>query len=259
MASKFLQALGLAAGLLVAPFAHAEDIRQQTVYTLSFSGIKIADAVFNTTVTDGKYNIKADIEAAGIGSLFTSIAVKVDAKGLWKNGKPETREFQLIYRDGDYARDYNATFVNKRVTASTIEPDPGPRGPNWVDVQPKHLRNVIDPITALLLPPSKNPCATSISIFDGETRLQLDMASVGSRPFSTKGFSGRAIGCAIKFRPIAGFERKDEDIEYLANSRELVVWFAYNEELNVFAPVMAHIPLKIGKLTIYASKFGITP
>lgn len=83
------------------------------------------------------------------------------------------------------------------------------------------------------------------------------MASAGNRPFSTKGFSGRAIGCAIRFKPVAGYERKDEDIEYLANSRELVVWFAYNEELNVFAPVMAHIPLKIGRLTIYASKFGL--
>ncbi|MGV0911676.1 DUF3108 domain-containing protein [Martelella sp. FOR1707] len=257
MAAKLLQSLGLVAALLAAPAAQAEDIKQQTVYTLSFSGIKIADAVFNTTVTDGKYNINADIEAAGIGNLFTSIAVKVDADGLWKNGKPETREFQLIYRDGDYARDYAATFSNKRVTKSTIVPDPGPRGDNWVEVRSKHLRNVIDPVSALLLPPSKNPCATTVSIFDGETRLELEMASAGSRPFSTKGFSGRAIGCAIRFKPVAGYERKDEDIEYLANSRELVVWFAYNEELNVFAPVMAHIPLKIGRLTIYASKFGL--
>ena len=49
----------------------------------------------------------------------------------------------------------------------------------------------------------------------------------------------------------------DDDIEYLANTRELVVWFAFNEELNVYAPVTAQIPLKIGKLTIYASKFGV--
>lgn len=243
--------------LFTSATARAEDITQQTVYTIAFSGIKIADAVFNTTVNDGDYRIAADIKAAGIGNLFTSIAVKVDAKGDWKDGRPETRRFDLSYRDGDYARDYGAEFSRKRVVSSTIEPDPGPRGDDWVDVTAKHLRGVIDPISALLLPPSQNPCQGKIAIFDGETRLNLELASAGTKPFSTKGFSGRAVGCAIRFRPIAGYERQDDDIQYLANTRELVVWFAFNEELNVYAPVTAQIPLKIGKLTIYASKFGV--
>ncbi|MAM13329.1 MAG: DUF3108 domain-containing protein [Rhizobiaceae bacterium] len=243
--------------LFASAAARAEDIKQQTVYTIAFSGIKIADAVFNTTVNDGDYRINADIKAAGIGNLFTSIAVKVDARGDWKDGRPETREFELSYRDGDYARDYGAEFARKRVVSSTIEPDPGPRGDDWVDVTARHLRGVIDPISALLLPPSPNPCQDKIAIFDGETRLNLELAPAGTKPFSTKGFSGRAVGCAIRFRPIAGYERKDDDIEYLANTRELVVWFAFNEELNVYAPVTAQIPLKIGKLTIYASKFGV--
>ena len=243
--------------LCTAVAARAEDIKQQTVYTISFAGLKIADAAFNTTVEDGRYTIDADISAAGIGNLFTDIDVVVEANGLWKNGKPESHDFSLQYRDGDYARDYLAEFSNKRVVSTSITPDPGPRGSDWVEVRSKHLRNVIDPISALLLPPSQNPCSGSIAIFDGETRLNLELASAGSRPFSTKGFSGRAIGCAMRFKPIAGYERKDDDIEYLANTRELVVWFAYNEELNVYAPVMAQIPLKIGRLTIYASKFGL--
>ncbi|AJY47487.1 hypothetical protein TM49_20340 [Martelella endophytica] len=237
--------------------AKAEDVTQKTVYTLSFSGIKIADAAFNTEVKDGDYTIQADIKAAGIGSLFSDIAVGVKAQGVWQNGGPESRHFFLKYRDGDYARDYAAEFSRKRVIGSTITPDPGPRGDDWVDVRSSHLRNVIDPISALLLPPSPNPCQGSIAIFDGETRLNLELASAGSRPFSTKGFSGRAVGCAIRFKPIAGYERKDDDIEYLANSRELVVWFALNDELNIYAPVMAKIPLKIGQLTIYASQFGV--
>lgn len=237
--------------------AQAEDIEQQTVYTISFAGIRIANAAFDTTVKNGQYTIAADIKAAGIGSLFSDIAVNVKAEGVWKNGGPESRQFFLKYRDGDYARDYAAQFSNKRVIGTSITPDPGPRGDNWVEVTSRHLRNVIDPISALLLPPSPNPCHGSIAIFDGETRLNLDLAPVGNRPFSTTGFSGRALGCAVRFKPIAGFKRHDDDIEYLQNTRELVVWFAFNEELQIYAPVMATIPLKIGELRIYASKFGV--
>ncbi|TCT45119.1 DUF3108 domain-containing protein [Martelella mediterranea] len=237
--------------------ASAEDISQETVYTLSFSGIRIANAAFNTTVKDNRYSIAADIKAAGLGSLFSDIAVDVKAEGVWKNNKPETRQFDLTYREGDDERTYSAAFSRNRVTSAEVNPPHGPRGPDWVEVESRHLRNVIDPISALLLPASKNPCYGEIAIFDGETRLNLELAPVGSRPFSTTGFSGRAIGCAVRFRPIAGYEREDDDIEYLANTRELVVWFAFNDELQVYAPVMAKIPLKIGQLQIYASKFGV--
>ncbi|TPW32140.1 DUF3108 domain-containing protein [Martelella alba] len=243
---------------LLLPQAQAQDETLQTDYTISFSGIKIADAKFKTTLDGDDYAIDGSVEASGLGTLITSLKVDAEVEGALKNGKPDSKSFSLKYRDGDYARDYLAYYRNGRVTQATIAPDPGPRDSNWVEVTSRHLRNVIDPLSAMMLPASANPCQGSLAIFDGETRLELKLAPAGSRPFSTNGFSGRAVGCAMRFHPIAGFERKDEDIDYLAHSTELVVWFALNDRLNVYVPVLAHIPLKIGRITIYATKFGVS-
>ena len=104
------------------------------------------------------------------------------------------------------------------------------------------------------MPAESPPCAAVLPIFDGETLMQLDLASKSVRPFSTRGFSGQASVCSVKFTPRGGYKRSRSDFEYLRKSNAMEVWFVRNDAWRIYVPVRVSIPTKYGTLVVSATK-----
>jgi hypothetical protein len=169
--------------------------------------------------------------------------------------KLQADRYNLVYSAGKRTRVYDVEYRNGDVTETTVKPEPKRNPKNWIPVTDNDLRSVLDPLSGLIFPASAKVCPSRLPIYDGESRMDLVLTPKGTKPFSTKGFDGEAIVCSIRYVPKSGFRRGRSDIEYLKKT-PMEIWFAKAQSANVYAPVYARIPTRMGQVYVTAVKYG---
>lgn len=122
---------------------------------------------------------------------------------------------------------------------------------------PGDLLNVSDPLSALMIPAkdARSVCDRSLSVFDGQTRVEIKLAFNGTESFTTGGFTGESVICSAKFIPVSGYQKGKKSIDYLANKSRITISFAALGNSGIYAPVVARIGTRIGTLKIAATRF----
>ncbi len=139
------------------------------------------------------------------------------------------------------------------MTSSVITPKPDySKRKNWVPTRPEDLRNVTDPVTALIVPAAADPCRAMVGVFDGEARMNLRLAPKRTDKFSATGYNGDVTVCSIRYEPVSGHRRKSKDIDYIKRLDNIEIWFAKSAKLDVYAPVYLAVPTKYGVISITA-------
>lgn len=255
--AHFRQWLFISAAFLAPAVSQAEDLHHETTYRVSLAGFPIARADFRTEVKDQHFTIKGDINSAGLADLVTTIEAKADVSGTVSARKLQASRYTLYYKSGKKQHTYDVVYSGGSVTSTTTTPEPH-RPKNWIPVAPGDLRSVLDPIAGLIFPAGTNICAQTLPIYDGETRMDLKLSPKGSHPFSTDGFKGDTVVCAVHFTPRSGYKSSRDDYAYLEKSDDMEIWFAKADAMNVYAPVYVKVPTKYGTVTITAVKYGNT-
>ncbi|MGO8426086.1 DUF3108 domain-containing protein, partial [Rhizobium ruizarguesonis] len=80
---------------------------------------------------------------------------------------------------------------NGNIISATTTPAPK-RPKNWIDVTPRDMRSVLDPISGLVFTGDTKVCSQTLPIFDGEARMDLVLSPKGDEDSSTNGFKGQA-------------------------------------------------------------------
>ncbi|MCW1412879.1 DUF3108 domain-containing protein [Rhizobium sp. 1AS11] len=244
------------AALLAIP-ASAAEIQHRTEYRVALAGLPIARAAFLTQIEDDhSYKIAGDINSAGLADLITTISAKTSVTGVLRNDRLQALKYSLYYKSGKKkARVYEVSYRNGNIISATTTPAPK-RPKNWIDVTPRDMRSVLDPISGLVFTGDTKVCSQTLPIFDGETRMDLVLSPKGDEDFSTNGFKGKAIVCSVRFVPRSGYKKGRKDIDYLSKSNRMEIWFAKSDAANVYAPVYVRIPTQYGMVTITAVKYG---
>lgn len=247
----------MAAALIVvgASPTMAAETRHDSEYSINLGVLPIARANFSTRMDGATYSISGSFSAAGIASVLKDISGRTVVSGAKRGNRMQANEYSLVYKDGKRTRTYDVQYRNGNVTSTTVKPEPKARPDNWVDVKDRDLRSVLDPISGLIFPVGGRICPSRLPIYDGESRLDLVLSSGGTKPFTTNGFTGDAIVCNARYVPKSGFRKGRKDIEYL-KSISMEIWFAKAGDMNVYAPVYARIPTKVGQVYITATKYG---
>ena len=214
----------------------AAEARHTSEYSINLGILPIAKASFSTRMDGPNYSISGSFSAAGLASILKDISGKTTVSGARRGHRLQANEYSLVYKDGKRVRTYDVVYRNGNVTSTTVKPEPKARPDNWVDVKDRDLRSVLDPISGLIIPAGGRICPTRLPIYDGESRLDLVLSSSGTKPFKTNGFNGEAI-------------------EYL-KSISMEIWFAKSNNMDVYAPVYAIIPTRVGQVYITATKYG---
>lgn len=233
----------------------AEVIQHNTDYNISLGPLTIARAKFATRMDGTNYTISGTFNSAGLASVLKDISGTAKITGSQRGNRMQASSFDLVYNDGKRTRSYDVKFRNGDVISSVITPKPKSRPDGWVAVKPRDLRSVLDPISGLIFPSSAKMCPSVLPVYDGESRMDLVFSDAGTRKFKTKGFDGEVIVCTIRYVPKSGYRHGRKDIEYLKSIR-MEVWFGKSDVLNVYAPVYAKIPTRLGQVHITASRFG---
>lgn len=250
----FVSAFVLVFGFTTVPLGSAE-IRHVSEYDISLGILPIAKASFASEFNSSDYKITGTFKSAGIVNIISRISAETSVSGRMQADKLQADRYNLVYSAGKRTRIYDVEYRNGNVTETTVKPEPTRNPETWIPVTDKDLRAVLDPLSGLIFPGDAKVCPSRLPIYDGESRMDLVLTPKGTRPFSTDGFKGEAIVCSIRYLPRSGFRRGRSDIEYLRKT-PIEIWFAKAQSVNVYAPVYAVIPTRMGQVYVTAVKYG---
>ncbi len=236
------------------PLSSAE-IQHRTDYSIRLSGLPVATASFRSEFSGNRYTISGSLHSAGLVDIFSRTQGTTSVSGIVGRDNLHATSYSVNYRSGKRGRAIDVTFRNGNVVHANMVPA-RKKPENWVPVTRADMRAVLDPISGLIIPAGNRVCPNTLPIFDGESRLDLQLTSKGTKPYSTKGFEGEAVVCGIRFVPKSGYKKGRDDVEYLRRLRTMEIWFAKAEDANVYAPVYVKIPTKLGPVTVSATRFG---
>ncbi len=251
---SFVSAFVLVFGFTANPLGSAE-IRHVSEYNISLGILPIAKASFASEFNSSDYKITGTFRSAGIVNIISRISAETSVSGRMQADKLQADRYNLVYSAGKRTRIYDVEYRNGNVTGTTVKPEPTRNPETWIPVTEKDLRAVLDPLSGLIFPGDAKVCPSRLPIYDGESRMDLVLTPKGTRPFSTDGFKGEAIVCSISYLPRSGFKRGRSDIEYLRKT-PMEIWFAKAQSVNVYAPVYAVIPTRMGQVYVTAVKYG---
>lgn len=240
-------------------FAEMQVSRSE--YKILIHGFTLARLTFTTEWDAEDYRVKGEVTSSALADIVAKTRGTMKVSGKILADRLQGLDYEIDYLTGDKRRMLAVRFdQDGHVKSSRMEPAAEMPPDDWVPLSNAHLKSVVDPLSSLTFPvksPNEPICQRTISIFDGETALDLKLAFKGHRRFSTNGFKGRAIVCQVTFHPKGGYRSEHDSVKYLQRSKNMEVWFAYNEKTKLYAPVFAKIPTKIGNVRVWASKFGV--
>lgn len=243
-------------GLLAPMPGQAEPLRHRADFDIQLAGLPFARASFTSLRDDNLYEIEVTFRAAGVGQVVSDMTAELVSTGIIGKSGLQSQRYYLQYRKGSRHRRFEAEFRDGDVIATRIEPARDrSRQRNWVPVTPEDLKSVTDPLAGLIQPAGGDPCKPLIPVYDGETRLDINLDRKGEEDFRTEGFDGKVVVCAMRYTPLAGYRKGSREAEFLKRLKRMEIWFAKSDRMNVYAPVFFSVPTRFGTLTMKATRF----
>jgi len=228
----------------------AETPTHRMRYDVSLLGLPVARAVFESRVNEAGFAIAGSFASTGLARIFDKTDGTVTVSGRFNGGESRPQAYSLDYLSGKKKQITQIRFDNARVTNTINEPPLRKRGSDWVPLEEAHLRQVADPISALLLPAkdAANICNRTVRVYDGEARVDLVLtpASDGER------FPQAEVTCRAQFVPVAGYRPNHSTIVHLRDKARIRIGFAPVNDQALYSPVEASIGTKIGTVHVKA-------
>lgn len=191
-------ALAAALSLTAAPLGATLD--RGAAYDLSIAGVPVGEARIAIAADGGAYAVDA---AADVGFLFWGGAGSARAEGAQAPGALSPALYRLAYEGVTRPGAVSIHFDGARAVRWESAPPPSPEyAEGRVEVMPRHLEGVLDPLTALVIPAPADIapavlCARVLPVFNGYTRFDLALTGGAAGP-------GGAVSCTVRYMPVAG-------------------------------------------------------
>ncbi len=231
--------------------AAAEPTRFRSEYSLSYLGLPVARATFESRIDAGSYAVEGRVRSAGLARIFDDTDGTLSASGAFAGGGVRPRHFRADYVSGKKKGLVDIRFRGGGVEKVVTVPPPRKRN-NWVPLVPGDLQAVADPMAALLIPADSPEavCGRTVKLFDGELRADLVLSFVAAGAASTGGYEGRTVTCRLGFSPVSGYRKDKRALDFLKSRSRMKVVFAEVGRTGIYAPVHATIGTEIGTITM---------
>jgi Protein of unknown function (DUF3108) len=251
--------------------ALAEDSAASTkrivaTYRVDLGGFNLGDFRLTTVLRGSDYEMRGEGQFSVMGGLLYSWRGTTASKSKVTGVGPEPAIYALSYNAGDKSRQLRVTFDNGDVTQVSVAPINKP-SPHVVPITKEQLEGVLDPVTAIFLyAHSDNPngdlkvCDHTVPVFDGEQRFDLVLnpkRTVKLQKDASKGYSGFAAVCRVRFNPISGYQRDDPDIRLMSQSNEIEVWLVSLPGTAMYVPYRIVLPTLGGYASATSTSFKI--
>ena len=250
-------ALGLVA--LTSLPARAEPLHGR--YGVTLLGLPLGQASLDGDVAGQSYKIAINAKLTGIASLVSSSRGAAVASGAFLRGLVIPSAYANTSANSRETRTVRVAMSGGSVKGVDVSPPIEP-SPERVPLTDAHTRNIVDPLSALIMPvPGSEPvvgpaaCNRTIPVYDGFTRFDVSLTFAGLRTVKTKGYAGPVVVCAARYTPIAG-HRNRKPVQFMAQNKDIEVWLAPVGANRVVVPYKIAMATMIGHLTIEAEEFS---
>jgi hypothetical protein len=229
-------------------------------YTVSFLGLPIARAAFQSRYDGAAYRIDGSVASAGLAQIFDDTKGTIVASGRLAEDGLQPRSFRADYTSGRKASLVDIRFANGTVTSTKVVPAPKKRGKDWIALDAADLKSALDPIAATVVraPGLDQVCGRTVKMYDGELRADLKLSFVKKDKISVEGYEGQTVTCRMGFEPVSGYRQGKRALDYLKNRSRIMVTFAPLGQTGVYAPIHATVGTEIGTITVRARRFETT-
>lgn len=212
----------LAALLAIAPAltAQAQAAKGQVEMRLSFSGLPVGRFSYALTVEGDRYAIAAKGGTGGVAAVAASARGTATSNGRLATDGPVPAAHDVRWRDGRKKKRGRLAMRLEGGSVSSLTLSPKKKRPGAVPVTKKHLRGVIDPASAMIVPAPASAsgaavCNRRLAVFDGVNRYDLAMRHARTRGVKARGYHGPAHVCAVTYVPVAGHKPGRKSLQRL--------------------------------------------
>lgn len=255
----WLAAFAAAATVLPAP---AAAVSLEARYDVTLVGLPVGSARLKASIDGDRYVVDGYGKVKGLSKLVSSGKGSAQVSGQFGAARPLPADYRHHIVEDDGQERLTMRFVGDAVAGVTIEPDRPREQRNRVPLTDAHRQNVLDPLSALLLPTggAAGPalCDRTLPVFDGRQRFDLALAFSRTETVAggKAGYSGPVQVCSIRYVPIAGHKRK-KTVAFMAENRDMEIWFAPLGASGAAAPVRISIRTMVGELSFVAERFSV--
>ncbi|GAB2187347.1 DUF3108 domain-containing protein [Roseibium sp. LAB1] len=232
-------------------------------YKLYALGLPIGSGVLSLDVDNKSYSLSANGQTAAFGRLVSDGKGSVEAAGAARDLDLQPARYELDLQSEDETGTVSMQMRKGNVDKVDVQP-PQDRMKERVKVTAEHMKSVLDPLTAAVLPAprglAEESCNRTLRIFDGKERYDVHLRYKSRKATRTSDgrFKGDVIVCSVRYEPISGHRPKRKSIQQLASNKSMEVWLAPVGNKPYLVPLRASISLPFGSLLVEAEKYKLS-
>lgn len=252
----------LAAGAIAAGQAGAAE-SLQVGYSIRLLGLSLGTAGLNATLTPSNYEMELSAQLAGIAAVVSKAQGGARANGAIEQGRVVSRAYATASSNSKETRTVRMALNGGSVRSVEVVPPPEPH-PDRVPVTEAHKRNVVDPLSAIIMPVAARgdltgaaACDRTIPVFDGYARFDVSLHYAGTQEVRSPAYSGPVAVCKARYRAISGHRAQRKQTQYMENNRQMEVWLMPVEGARVVTPYRITVATQVGQLVIEATRVSV--
>ena len=244
--------------------AHAKKQRKDITakYNINFNGFGIGSLKLWSRINGDKYTMKAHANISVLAGILFEWNGKTVSTGRVMAKRPHPSSYSFGYRSSKKGGSIDVRFSNNNVKHIAVNP-PQKRSRKRVPVTRKHMRNVVDPLSAIMMltnvegkKGAREVCTRRLPIFDGKARYDLKLTPKKVKRITTSyGYKGKAYVCKVKFQPIAGHKTNSDESKFAEKTEGIEIWMVPLAKAGLYVPYYIYIPTPAGGASMTASGF----
>lgn len=240
---------------VIAADAPAWPSQVTAAYGVSFNGFDIGRFAFQAEIRSNRYTLTGDADISALLG-FVKWRGLTRTAGHLSGSEAAPSAYTFDYKSSAKSGSVRMAF-RKGAVASVAAMPPMPVSAATVPVEKAHLKDVLDPLSAVLAltrPGGTDPCSQRLPIYDGMQRFDLVTTPLGVRELPQG--QGQIHVCEMRYRPIAGYARGSET-EDLARTMKIEIALLAVPRAGLYVPHEIKIPTRVGSAVLSLQKIEI--
>ncbi|KRE09838.1 hypothetical protein ASE63_04790 [Bosea sp. Root381] len=231
-------------------------------YDVSLLGLTLGTASLNGGIDGSNYKLDVAAKLTGLVGGFTGGRGSGAATGSLNGTRLSPASFAVSSASSSESRTVRMALDSNSVSAVEIVP-PIDAKPDRVPIKDDHRRNIVDPLSAFLMPVNgkglASACNRTLQIFDGAARYDIRLSQTGTREVKLDGYSGPVAVCQVRYVPISGHRALRPSTKFMVENKDISTWLAPVAGTNLMVPVRVSVKTMIGTAVLEASSFKVDP
>lgn len=241
----------------------ARGARLGAVYDISFSGLTFAKGTLSVDLQGNSYEARVGMRTSGLVGVFVSSKSNAESKGSLRGSHIIPTKYSMISEEADISSRVSMDMGRGNVNDLAVTPPLKDR-PDRIPVTRRHRNNVLDPLSAAIMPVARTrdslsakACDRRLPIFDGWQRYDVQLSYRRTEEVSGRGYDGPVIVCGARWIPVAGHRPDKRSVQYMADNKHIEIWLAPMADEPLLVPYRISLRTMSGDIVVEARKLTL--